>query len=279
MLFRSKLAVGNQSSIFARVNGLSDYFDSRYEFVGAGLGLDDKGNITNSLDAKVSNQKIANAYYKVDIGTNSAVKPNQDPQYVYVQFELSRENILNLLNEAKQANNNIEPNLKNIAEINSYTLFTDESMNKYYAAVDNDSVVGNIDVNNENTYEDDTRTAPNVGLVIANARQISGVVFEDEADQNLLKDQNIRQGDGKFDSTKESTVGGVTVQLMEVDSNGKITDKVAQVYDETLNNGQGGWTEAKFDGKTGDDGKYSFKGRSEERRVGKECRSRWSPYH
>ena len=25
--------------------------------------------------------------------------------------------------------------------------------------------------------------------------------------------------------------------------------------------------------------KYSKKGRSEERRVGKECRSRWSPYH
>ena len=24
---------------------------------------------------------------------------------------------------------------------------------------------------------------------------------------------------------------------------------------------------------------YSIKGRSEERRVGKECRSRWSPYH
>ena len=24
---------------------------------------------------------------------------------------------------------------------------------------------------------------------------------------------------------------------------------------------------------------YSFKTRSEERRVGKECRSRWSPYH
>ena len=25
--------------------------------------------------------------------------------------------------------------------------------------------------------------------------------------------------------------------------------------------------------------KYSNEGRSEERRVGKECRSRWSPYH
>ena len=25
--------------------------------------------------------------------------------------------------------------------------------------------------------------------------------------------------------------------------------------------------------------KYNYDGRSEERRVGKECRSRWSPYH
>ena len=28
-----------------------------------------------------------------------------------------------------------------------------------------------------------------------------------------------------------------------------------------------------------DSGTGIFKGRSEERRVGKECRSRWSPYH
>ena len=27
------------------------------------------------------------------------------------------------------------------------------------------------------------------------------------------------------------------------------------------------------------DGRTTFFGRSEERRVGKECRSRWSPYH
>src|SRR3712207_9406287 len=27
------------------------------------------------------------------------------------------------------------------------------------------------------------------------------------------------------------------------------------------------------------DGQFHFEGRSEERRVGKECRSRWSPYH
>ena len=34
----------------------------------------------------------------------------------------------------------------------------------------------------------------------------------------------------------------------------------------------------KFDKTTHDFGKFS-ENRSEERRVGKECRSRWSPYH
>ena len=29
----------------------------------------------------------------------------------------------------------------------------------------------------------------------------------------------------------------------------------------------------------GTDAKFAYKVRSEERRVGKECRSRWSPYH
>src|SRR5258708_16677265 len=35
-------------------------------------------------------------------------------------------------------------------------------------------------------------------------------------------------------------------------------------------------TGATFDATTNDDGRFV---RSEERRVGKECRSRWSPYH
>lgn len=256
-----KIALGNQSSILSKVNGISDYFDSRYEFTGAGLGIDEKGNITNSLKTNVdTNTMYGNQYHKVNIETSSVIKPNDNPQYVYVQFALSRENILNLLNEAKIANNNIEPNLKNIAEITSYTTYTDESMSKYYAAVDKDSVIDNIIVEDTKTYEDDTRTAPNVGLVIANAREVSGVIFEDNSDETMLREQNIRQGDGKFDSSKESTIGGVTVELMEVDDNGNVTDKVAQVYDETLNDGQGGWTEAKLQGTTSEDGKYSFRG-------------------
>lgn len=62
-----------------------------------------KGNITNNLKTNVDTTKTnGNQYHKVDIETNTAVKPNEDPQYVYVQFILSRENILNLLNEANK---------------------------------------------------------------------------------------------------------------------------------------------------------------------------------
>ena len=40
-------------------------------------------------------------------------------------------------------------------------------------------------------------------------------------------------------------------------------------------------TEAELEGLRGEVGKFRVEGdlRSEERRVGKECRSRWSPYH
>ncbi len=34
-----KIALGNQSSKFSKVNNISDYFDSSYEFTGAGLEL------------------------------------------------------------------------------------------------------------------------------------------------------------------------------------------------------------------------------------------------
>ena len=36
---------------------------------------------------------------------------------------------------------------------------------------------------------------------------------------------------------------------------------------------------AAFAGESQARNKYTYSSRSEERRVGKECRSRWSPYH
>src|SRR5256884_7254396 len=39
------------------------------------------------------------------------------------------------------------------------------------------------------------------------------------------------------------------------------------------------WIAERADGKGEDDSPEAYLKRSEERRVGKECRSRWSPYH
>ena len=251
-----KIMLKNQTSIYAKINSISDYYDSRYTFNGAGLGIDERGNITDNLETSSDSNIYEGQYRKVSINTNSTVKPNDNPQCVYVQFILSRENVLNLLNDEQHQK---EPNLKNLAEITSYTSYTDESMSKYYAAVDKDSVIDNVVAGNNTTYEDDTDTAPNVGLTVANARQISGLIFEDSADENMLKTQNIRQGDGKFDASKENKIGGVKVELRNVDSNGNIGD-IAKVYDDTLNDGQGGWTDAVLSTTSSNDGTYSFRG-------------------
>ena len=51
----------------------------------------------------------------------------------------------------------------------------------------------------------------------------------------------------------------------------------AQIHDRERFINEYGIPTAKLIGEFG--GEYVLRGRSEERRVGKECRSRWSPYH
>ncbi len=256
VLLTYKIGLRNETSHTTKVNNITDYYDSRYTIKNIGTQIDEKGDIKELLENPNENDiEKVDKYNKVDIKTDMVMKKGEI-KYIYIQFELSRENILNLLNEAEKANNEITPNLENIAEITSYTTYADEDMTKFYAAVDKDSVADNITVGDKTTYEDDTEAAPNIGITIANARVMSGTVFEDNADENLLKEQNIRQGDGKFDSNNEHTVGGVKVQLVEVDDNGNITDKVAKLYDEKTDK----WTEATFEQITGEDGKYSFSG-------------------
>lgn len=240
-----KIALKNEASIVAKINSISDYFDSRYELNAVGTGIDEKGNITGEL--KTSDVKVGQSYNRVDIYTNEILQPSE-VKYLYVQFNLSRANVLELLNN--------EQFLKNVSEITSYTSYYDANATQLYAALDKDSVPDNATPGDKTTYEDDTDAAPGIQLVIANARQISGSIFEDNVLQDLLEQKNIRQGDEKFDENTESKIGGVVVQLLKVNDNGEVTDEVAKVYDEIT----GQWTGAECATRVDSNGDYTISG-------------------
>ncbi len=208
MFLTYKIVLRNEADIISKVNSISDYFDERYTVNAVGTGINEK---TSEITGKLPYKDISKG--RVDIDTSSLeLNPQKGrTRDIYIQFKLSRENI----QEVVGSNNK---NLKNVAEINSYTSY--DSNGGYYAAVDMDSVPGNKDYN----LEDDMDSAPNVGLTIAEARVITGMVFEDNYDKKLLEKQNIREGNGKYDA-REAKIGGVKVQLLEVLKDGKLVVK------------------------------------------------------
>ncbi|HJF41129.1 MAG TPA: hypothetical protein K8V91_09415, partial [[Clostridium] spiroforme] len=271
-----KITMANQSSLTAKVNSLVDYFDSRYTVKGVGTGVSETdGSILNPIPYTES--EYNDTYKKLEIDTSTllgetaqgttADKVTQSA--IYIQFDLSRENILNMLNDAniyENDENKLEEagkNLKTTAEITSYTSYADAQGTVLYAAVDTDSVPGNARVEDYSTYEDDTDKASSLAIVIANAREISGTIFEDLEDQNLKDTKNISQGDGSYDAETENTIGGVKVELVKVDANGNVTDEVAKVYNEQAVNDDGSigaWTDANVEAVTDSDGNYAISG-------------------
>lgn len=212
-----KIALKNESSYITRVNSVIDYFDNRYTLVGAGTGVDDHNNITGNV--KVGEIYTHNdKYKKCIIDVNSTVEAGKT-NFIFVQFKLDREAVLEIINNKET--------LYNRTEITSYTVFKDDKGNTVMT-VDQDSVPGNTDIDNDDTYEDDVDSAPPVQLEInKNARQIEGNVFVDTT-TNELKTGQIRQGNGIFDNG-EKTVEGVRVTLHEL--NNSIPDMVVDKTD------------------------------------------------
>ena len=200
-----KIAIRNESSYLTKANSIVNYFDNRYELVAAGTGIDGQNNITGNLNI-ASNGKYNDEYNKAIIDTNSVVKSGES-NYLYVQYKLDREAVLQILNNKET--------LYSTVEINSYTVYKDNNGNTV-AAVDSDSVPGNMKIGNVDTYEDDTDAAPPVQLELTDARKIAGTVFVDST-TGELKTGEIRQGNGQFDNG-ENTVSGVKVTLHELNN-------------------------------------------------------------
>ena len=239
-----KVGIKNESTFLTRANKVVEYYDNRYDLVEVGTEIDNENNITKRLNYNI-NKDYNDKYSKVTIETNTEVKPTEET-YIYIQYKLSRNAILNILNS------NIERDalLYSIAEIDSYTVFKDEN-GSTVAAIDNDSVPGNIEIGNINTYEDDNDSAPPIKLELKNDRSIEGTVFLDET-SNELKTGQVRQGDGEYTSDDKTKISGVKVSLHKVLEDGSIDNNVTQVYNGTE------WIEAST--LTNDDGDFKISG-------------------
>ena len=95
------------------------------------------------------------------------------------------------------------------AEINSYSFNTNSTDNNYIkfvnARIDRDSQPENADLNNIYSFEDDTDSAPRIGLTIVEGRKVSGYVWED-LNKDGIKDDS------------EPVIPDVTVQLKNGDT-------------------------------------------------------------
>ena len=206
--FRYKIVLKNEASAYnARINNVVDYYDSRYTLVGA---TDAQGN-----SLSVSTTQYDSNYNKATISTNTDLNSG-DANSIYVEFKLSREAVETILKDGDQ-----NETLDNVVEINSYTSFERGTTN-VVAAVDIDSVPGNAKPGLVDTYEDDTDHAPPVKLKYAEAREMSGTVFED-ATTGELKTGETRQGNGKYDTASgDKGIANVNVKLAEVNDDGTI---------------------------------------------------------
>ncbi len=207
-----KIIIRNQSSSVETIaNTVEEYYDNRYEVVSVGRELNADGStvadpITNyRRDESYNNANYSKLIIEPDLGPIGA---EQNKEF-YIQFHLGREAVIDILNGRE--------NLDNFVEITSYSSVRD---GKPYAGVDVDSNPGNASPTNEETVEDDSDVSPTLLLEVANAREMQGSVFVDEAQGVNGKDPSgvmtgeVRQGNGIYD-TPESTLGNVDITFTE----------------------------------------------------------------
>ena len=204
-----RIALRNESTnLVTQINSIVDYYDSNYTLLRAGTALDENGNITGT-ELTHTDTSYNDEYAKTVINTNSRLEAQKQTD-IYVEFELNRETVVNLLNDGEA--------LENVAEINSYSVF--DKNGNVYAGIDKDSNPGNAIPGNKATYEDDTDSSPAFKLEVADARELSGKVFLDSTSGELMTGQ-VRQGSGAYEDG-ELGIEGVTVTLTENTGSGKV---------------------------------------------------------
>ena len=109
---------------------------------------------------------------------------------MYITYRVTNYAVNTLLSEE-------ETILDTVAEITSYSTYSDSGFSIHYAGIDKDSRPGSAEPGNKDTYEDDTDSAPDFKLQVKEGRIIKGTVWEDEAVAEMLENAGITSADGK----------------------------------------------------------------------------------
>lgn len=232
-----KITLKNESGVlYSKINSLVDYFDARYtieEKGSIGTGYEN-GEIKDEINYKLDKSYQDAKYRKLIIDCNTKINPNESNRNIYVEYTLTRDSVKDILfDENWDEKTNIE-GLENIVEINSYSTYSDKDFTKSYAGIDGDSNPGSTIPGNKDTYEDDTDYAPGLILEVANSREITGTVFEDNAvDPTEGGTNRERLGNGKFDDG-EKTISGVQVGLYKEADFEEIKDEDGKIIDMQL---------------------------------------------
>lgn len=237
-----KITLKNESTVpYVKVKGLENYADSQLDCIASYVDNDTNNIVkwTNTGDTSDTKHKIWKSG-EINTYIESGKIAN-----VYLVYELNKEAIISLANLNQDDESSYI--LGNTTEITSYSSY--DKNKQAYAGIDKDSAPGNIVYENIATYEDDTDSAPELGIKRKTPKEISGLVFEDETTLNA---NNERLGDGRYDNGN-NTIENVQVKLK------KYNDDNATVTLYTLgNNGEVVRTPA--DSKTKENGKYNFVG-------------------
>lgn len=225
------IALKNQSPYLARINSIVDYSDNQYTLTGVGTKIEDStSTLSGGEGIQVANDGAVGDYTKYTLSNLGMVIPSGETRNIYIQFNISRQKIIELIGSGEALNN--------VAEIESYSTFEDNDTSKPLAVVDLDSVPGNTIPGKVETYEDDTDSARSLKFELREARKVSGTVFIDNivtngnSDVNSVMTGKERKGNGLYDSG-EKTLPGVKVTLTEIKKDNSYNDSERTVLTTT----------------------------------------------
>ena len=185
-----KIVVLNQSEqATGRVNEILEHMD-------AGFSLD---KITDAEGNEINTYTIEGNTIRISGLGDEELAPNRIME-LHLRFKVD---LPSIFANAQTVNKVCT------AEINSYSFNTNSTDNNYIkfvnAKIDRDSQPENADLNNIYSFEDDTDSAPRIGLTIVEGRKVSGYVWED-VNKDGIKDDS------------EPVIPDVTVQLKNGDT-------------------------------------------------------------